>query len=373
MNVVQQFNGLNGATVSREEISKIIALAKKDEQFHIVNELEPLLKYDDKEFIFDIQKPVFEIVPQSLLHCLDCEENQDNGTGLGKAVSPSDIYDMITNKMVELIKNANSKDYVKKWDAKQYGKGYTIPFNFITKKRYRGVNVLMLTELEPLENPFFLTFKQVTELKGQVKKGAKGKEVIYYTPLYSVEDKPRNLKFSSYDKTKVEAFKKENGIKAAIGQIPMIKYYNVFNGKDIDGIDFKLDQFKIGYIDAEKPADEENKMPIPEAILKNYPKPQPILRFGGDRAYHQGGGVGLIQMPYLSDFDTVQDYYRTLFHEYAHSTGSPDRLNRTLGTKFGSKTYAFEELIAEMARRVLRYWFLPPFLTLWTPLSLPEW
>src|SRR5690606_38187978 len=35
-------------------------------------------------------------------------------------------------------------------------------------------------------------------------------------------------------------------------------------------------------------------------------------------------------------------------HELGHSTGAPNRLNRDLSGRFGSKKYAFEELIAEL-------------------------
>lgn len=287
-----------------------------------------------------------EPVPEGFLHGLDYEEFEENGEGLGR-VSPSDVYDLITAKVIEMVKNANSKEYKKKWAAKEYGKGYVIPFNFVTKKRYRGVNAIMLTELEPMENPFFLTFKQVNELKGKVKKGAKGYEVIYFTKIWKTEDKTKNLKFSSYDKAKVEAYKTENSIESELGVIPMLKYYHVYNGKDIEGIDFKLDSFKTGFIDKEKPSEESNRMPIPEAIINNYPKPQPTLKFGGDRAFYRPG-ADLVQMPHLADFETVQDYYRTLLHEYSHSTGAKNRLDRDFSGSFGSKKYAFEELVAEL-------------------------
>lgn len=266
--------------------------------------------------------------------------------GLGKAVTTDDIYQMITDKMLAMIKEASGKGYKKKWKGDIYGTGYLIPFNFDSKKRYRGVNYFLLTGFEPLENPYFLTFKQVEKLGGTVKKGSFGNKVIYFTKLYKVEDKAKNVDFGSYDLKKVKSVATKSSIPhEKITYIPILKYYNVFNGKDIDGIDFDLHNFKIGFIN--KPLPPTNKMEIPEAILKHYPKPQPILRFGGDKAYHQGGGVGKIQMPYMADFETAQDYYRTLFHEYAHSTGSPERLNRKIGTGFGTKDYAFEELVAE--------------------------
>ena len=39
----------------------------------------------------------------------------------------------------------------------------------------------------------------------------------------------------------------------------------------------------------------------------------------------------------------------TAFHEAGHSTGHTSRLKRPLGNGFGSKAYAFEELIAELS------------------------
>ncbi|MFV5702178.1 zincin-like metallopeptidase domain-containing protein [Flavobacterium sp. XS2P12] len=348
MSLINQFNGLGGAITSRESLNQIRIQAIQEGNTEIASRIANLLLAYPEASIFELENDdyIIEPVPSSFLHGLDYEAITDEPQGLGK-VSPTEVYDMITAKIVKMIEAANSRDYKKTWEAKEYGTGYTIPFNFASKKRYRGVNVLMLTELEPLENPFFLTFKQIKDLKGKVKKGAKGFEVVYFTKIWKAEDRPKNLKFSSYDKTKVESFATENGIQNDLGVIPMLKYYHVYNGKDIEGIDFGLDKFKIGFIDLEKPADEANRMPIPEAILKNYPKPQPTLKFGGNRAFYSPGR-DLIQMPYLSDFDTVQDYYRTLLHEYSHSTGASKRLSRDFTGSQGSKKYAFEELVAEL-------------------------
>ena len=57
-----------------------------------------------------------------------------------------------------------------------------------------------------------------------------------------------------------------------------------------------------------------------------------------------------------SQFRSAQDYYATAFHEAAHSTGHPSRLNRpgiTAFDHFGSDRYAREELVAEMTSSVL--------------------
>lgn len=55
----------------------------------------------------------------------------------------------------------------------------------------------------------------------------------------------------------------------------------------------------------------------------------------------------------MEQFKVEQEYYCTLFHEMIHSTGHYERLQRDLKGKFGSKSYAFEELIAELGASFL--------------------
>ncbi|WP_130736745.1 zincin-like metallopeptidase domain-containing protein [Flavobacterium sp. J27] len=343
---VKKFNALHGVVATRVQLEKLSDLAIKEEQIHIFNKIQDVLLYNEEDFFeINIKEQAFEIVPKSMLNGLHFEETEEEFTGLNKAVTPSDIYQMITDRMLKMIKEASGNGYKKKWSAKSYGKGYTIPFNFESKKRYRGVNVFLLTNFKPLENPYFMTFKQIEANKGKLKKGSSGYPVVYFTKLYKIEDAEKNIDFGTYNFDKAKQFADDNGINYdLIKDLPILKYYNVFNGKDIEGIDFDLKNFKIGYIENELPPVE--KLTIPEAIIANYPKKAPVLRHGGDRAFYRPFD-DLVQMPFLADFDTAQDYYRTLLHEYSHSTGNVERLNRDFTGRFGSKKYAFEELVAE--------------------------
>ncbi|AXG72931.1 DUF1738 domain-containing protein [Flavobacterium arcticum] len=361
MSAVDTFNGLNGATVSRAMVQELIAVAKEQEQYELVKRLTKALEHiaEGEEVDIELEHPAIEVVPESLLHCLDCEHDTDDTIeGLGKAVSPDQIYQMITDKMLKKIEDANSSDYVKRWEAE----GYSLPFNFISKKRYRGVNLFLLTELQLLENPFFLTFKQIEQLKGKLKKGAKAEKVIYFTKLYTYKNNAVNI--SSYDAKKFIGLLEKNrekipGLKTDISiemiskyYLPILKYYNVFNGKDITGIDFDLDNFKTGFVKKSLPALEENRNNIAESIINNYPTPAPDFDFGGDRAYYRPD-IDHVQIPFYKDFNTNSDYYRTVFHELAHSTGHDSRLARDLKNGFGTKEYAFEELIAEFSATFL--------------------
>ena len=63
-----------------------------------------------------------------------------------------------------------------------------------------------------------------------------------------------------------------------------------------------------------------------------------------------------IHMPSRSSFDSVEGYYCTLFHELAHSTGHPSRLDRETVTQvapYGSPVYSREELVAEFGAAFL--------------------
>lgn len=358
MGLIGKFNGLHGQVRTRKQIEVLISEAYAQEQPAVAKRLEAVLAANpkDRAFTLELSKPAIEVVPASFLECLDCEEDKDDKiTGLGKAVSPDEIYQMITDRMIQLIKEANAKDWKKKWDAKAKGTGYLLPFNFASKKMYRGINRVLLTGFDILENPFFLTFKQVEQLKGKVRKGAKGHEVVYFTKLYLYQDTKKKIDISSYDLEKFVAMLAAKGIDTknpAQHALPILKYYKVFNGKDIEGIDFDLKNFKQGFIESHAPAIEANQMPIADAIIKHYPAPAPKLEIGGDSAHYRPGNDTLA-MPHLADFETIQDYYNVYFHELSHSTGHKNRLARKIANKFGSKDYAFEELIAEFGATFL--------------------
>ena len=108
MSIVEQFNGLIGKQVNKNEILALIEEARNQEQFAIVERLKSVLANNPKETKFRFSRtsvPAIEIVPESFLSCLECHHDDDDKIiGLGKAVSPNEIYQMITDRMIEKIK-----------------------------------------------------------------------------------------------------------------------------------------------------------------------------------------------------------------------------------------------------------------------------
>ena len=56
-----------------------------------------------------------------------------------------------------------------------------------------------------------------------------------------------------------------------------------------------------------------------------------------------------IQVPGCNNFSNRSQFWHAIFHELAHSTGSPGRLNRPTFNAFGVSKYATEELVADIA------------------------
>ena len=60
-----------------------------------------------------------------------------------------------------------------------------------------------------------------------------------------------------------------------------------------------------------------------------------------------------IVVPAIGQYEETGEYYATLFHEIAHSTGHKSRLSRGLDCRKGTPGYAQEELVAELTSAIL--------------------
>jgi antirestriction protein ArdC len=217
-----------------------------------------------------------------------------------------DMYAVINNMIIEKLQNG-------KMPWKQTWNNYGPARNYVSKKAYRGINALILNNTE-FEYPLFLTFLQVKELGGHIKKGSKSIPVIYWKTLQ---------------------FEKDDEIK----KIPFLRYYNVFNIECVDCVKFKL---PTKYVN--------DAIENCESIVGNMPS-RPVIEHGGDQPYYNWK-EDKVKVPHRDNFTTSDEYYATLFHEVSHSTGHESRLNRETCMKpavYGSRDYCKEELVAEIA------------------------
>lgn len=227
-----------------------------------------------------------------------------------------DVYQTVTDKMVAALE-AGTVPWRKPWDSVN-GR----PQN-MDGRPYRGINVMLLA-LSGYASPFWLTFKQAKARGGSVNKGERSTMVVFWRQI-KVEDKG-----TGEDRT-----------------IPLLRYYNVFN------LDQTSDVKEPGRVTAWR-----NRVaglpfePVADAqsIVDGYPNP-PAIGYESEAFYVPA--TDRITVPRPGDYARAEEFYSTLFHEMGHSTGHPDRLNRSIANRFGSHDYGREELVAEMTAAFL--------------------
>ena len=98
-------------------------------------------------------------------------------------------------------------------DVKSYERGAdNMPVNYTTGRPYSGVNQLLLP------TGAYLTWNQIKNMGGHVKKGSSSYIVVYCSPAKKTVEQ--------YDNDEIE-IKESKAV---------LKYYRVFNSKDVDGI-----------------------------------------------------------------------------------------------------------------------------------------
>lgn len=230
----------------------------------------------------------------------------------GKTRSKTDVYQTVTNSIIEALERG-VKPWVCPW--KRNGAVSGIPSNFSTGKAYTGMNIMLLwcsAAKHGFQDPRWLTYHQATEQGAQVRKGETGTTGIFYKTL-----------------------EKENDA-GELERIPMLKTFTVFNIEQTDGLNLDED---IG----PQPVTEFDPLPDVEALFQ---RTGANINERGQQAFYQPSTDEIWLERYL--FADAANFYATGLHELVHWTGAKSRLDRGKGGKFGSESYAFEELIAEL-------------------------
>jgi antirestriction protein ArdC len=236
-----------------------------------------------------------------------------------------DVYAIAANKIIEHLEKGTIP-WRKPWtDA-------GLPQNLISKTPYRGINVWLLSACGYSRN-YFLTFKQIKELGGRVKKDEKAHVVLFWK--WVKKDKAKDTDTTS---DTGEANDRKN-------MQPLLRYYLVFN----------IDQC-IGIPETSIPIVSRPNEPLLacEQVLDDMPL-VPVIEHKEQRAYYSPI-EDIINMPRMDTFVSSEKYYTTLFHELCHATGHTSRLNRKevmSKDSFGSEPYSIEELTAEIGASYL--------------------
>ena len=131
---------------------------------------------------------------------------------------------------------------------------------------------------------------------------------------------------------------------------PVLRAYNVFHISDCEGIESKIQESVKNDVEPIEQA---------EKVISEYVSREKELTFRNDsvtdKAYYSPAS-DMVCVPMISQYDVVEEYYSTTFHELVHSTMKESRCNRKAENKmaaFGSADYSREELVAETGSAML--------------------
>lgn len=226
------------------------------------------------------------------------------------------VYEMITERIIEQLENGVIP-WQKPWSGTHSG-----AYNGISNKPYSLLNQMILKH-----GGEYATFKQWSDLGGKIRKGEKSEVVTFW-------------KIQPYEE------ENENGEKV-IKQIPLLRYYNVFHISQVDGVEPK-EQLKISNLEPIEEAEKIKTDYMNREHLKIFEKVTNDAFYLPIQDY--------IQVPCKEQYQDIEEFYSTLFHEMIHSTGHKSRLNRPdmQGiVRHGSEKYSKEELTAELGSAMI--------------------
>lgn len=221
-----------------------------------------------------------------------------------------DIHQQVTDSIIAALETAKPGDWRCPWNRASGG----LPTNAVSKKPYRGINILSLwcaAQAAGYADSRWATYKQWAEAGAQVRKGERSSLIVFYKdhrvePESEGDDGRRFIARASF----------------------------VFNAAQVDG---------ATTIDSVLPAGAEPPTEFDRFVAET----GAIVHEGGSTACYVPS-TDEIRMPPRQAFHSTRGFTSTLAHELVHWTGAKSRLDRDLNGRFKTASYAAEELVAEL-------------------------
>ena len=236
-----------------------------------------------------------------------------------------DKYQLITDKLLTLMEQGTLP-----WQKPWFGNP---PRNLIGGNPYQGSNPLLLTVqmlADQHQDPYFIGYHQAKDQGWNITKGSKASWILFAgTTSKEVEND--------------QGEKQENRYR-------IHKWHAVYNIACIDDGEGgrQLQEWKEKYRTTSS-ISEAQRVEQAEAFITSTGA---RIQHGGDVACYSPAS-DRINLPNFSAFTSPEAYYATALHELTHWTGHPTRLSRDQSGSFGSQSYAYEELIAELGAAFL--------------------
>lgn len=222
----------------------------------------------------------------------------------------NDLHARLATIILAQLETTDPASWIPPWHGAD-----PMPRNAHTGRRYRGINVLALwcaAQAQGYADARWATYRQWAALGAQVRGGERATLVLFYKEL------PRGAEADPTD-----------------GAPFVARAAHVFNAAQVDAAPPTPDA----------PTDMSSPAILP--AFDAFAATGAVIRDGGTRACYLPA-TDTIHVPPRASFHIPTGYAGTLAHELVHWTGAPHRLARDFTGRFGARSYAAEELVAEL-------------------------
>lgn len=302
------------------------------------------------------------------------------------------VIQQFADMMIKRMEDMKESNWKKGWMDGRGDAGF--PRNALTGRQYNGINPFMLmynTIEHEYTTSMYLTARQLFSMNESLKDPSTGKIALENLdkvmkinkgekafPVYYMIHKYKDMQGKEYSDQEYNDFSEEQRKDIKAYFYP--KVHHLFN---IDQTNMKevnpslYNSFVDKYTKRPSLPDSDG-MYFNEDIdsLLAHSKPSvwksgkdnlswycPIDQTADISSPHYNLSKDFIKVPLKNQYKTSdskegvfadgQEFYATLLHEMAHSTGPKGRLNRDLSGSFGDKKYAKEELVAELSAALI--------------------
>lgn len=282
------------------------------------------------------------------------QKPQEKTEGKTTRTMAEKAIDRFAQMMVTRLEEMKGQKWEKGW-IDGGGKTRGLPQN-LSGRPYSGHNDFFLqlhTASNGYDVPVYATYKQLKEAGATIGKGEKAMPVVYWNINHKDEN---GQKVSDED---YEAMSKED--KAKVKTIPVMMGYYVWNLQQTNFAEVKPEQYAKLTEQFKAPHMEDTQgMYVSKEFDAMMDKQAWVCKINaveGSSAYYSPS-KDEINVPTKAQFKIHDkpeeiykdgmEYYSSIAHEMAHSTGVEKRLGRDMEGHFGDPKYAKEELVAEL-------------------------
>lgn len=237
------------------------------------------------------------------------------------------VYQIVTERIINQLMDGTIP-WRQPWCSPKFTDKFT---NYVTGRPYESaINRMLLGK--PGQ---YVTFKQVTDLKASIRKGAKSTIVTYWAMFV-----PKELR-------KEEKERLEKGESTDDLKVPVLKYYRVFNVDDVEGLPKKE---TAEFHPAESPTD------IATFTIQDYcGRTGVTVNATPCNSCTYDETTDTVTLPEAEQFTYEEDWYGRIFDGLVRSTALEKRCNRKPASNDdkGMKYLVREDLIAEIGSSML--------------------